>query len=86
MGERKLKPGDEVISVAAGFPSTVTPIIQYGLVPVFVDVSIPTYNIDIEMLRRAITPKTKCIFLAHTLGNPFDLDSVLQIAGKTIYG
>jgi CDP-6-deoxy-D-xylo-4-hexulose-3-dehydrase len=80
LGERRLKPGDEVISVAAGFPATVAPIIQYGLVPVFVDVMIPTYNIDIEMLSGAITPKTSCIFLAHTLGNPFDIDAVMQIA------
>ena len=80
MGEKRLKAGDEVISVAAGFPSTVTPIIQYGLIPVFVDVTIPTYNIDIEILRKSITPKTRCIFLAHTLGNPFDLDAVMEIA------
>jgi len=80
LGNKRLKPGDEVISVAAGFPATVTPIIQYGLIPVFVDVTIPEYNIDIEMLKEAITPKTRCIFLAHTLGNPFDLDAVIQIA------
>lgn len=80
LGEKRLKPGDEVISVAAGFPATVTPIIQYGLIPVFVDVTIPTYNIDIEMLKKAITPKTRCIFLAHTLGNPFDIEAVMQIA------
>jgi len=80
LGERRLKPGDEVISVAAGFPATVAPIIQYGLIPVFVDVTIPTYNIDIAMLRGAITPQTRCIFLAHTLGNPFDIDAVMQIA------
>ncbi|HEX2934009.1 MAG TPA: lipopolysaccharide biosynthesis protein RfbH [Bacteroidales bacterium] len=80
LGEKRLKPGDEVISVAAGFPATVTPIIQYGLIPVFVDVTIPTYNIDIEMLRKAITPKTRCVFLAHTLGNPFDIEAVMQIA------
>jgi CDP-4-dehydro-6-deoxyglucose reductase, E1 len=80
LGDKALKPGDEVISVAAGFPATVTPIIQYGLIPVFVDVDIPTYNINIEMMRDAITPKTKCIFLAHTLGNPFDLDSVMALA------
>jgi len=80
LGEKRLKPGDEVISVAAGFPATVTPIIQYGLVPVFIDVEIPTYNIDIEMMRRAITQKTKCIFIAHTLGNPFNLDAVMQIS------
>jgi CDP-4-dehydro-6-deoxyglucose reductase, E1 len=80
LGARRLLPGDEVISVAAGFPATVTPIIQYGLVPVFVDVHIPTYNIDVNMLKQAITPKTKCIFLAHTLGNPYDIDSIMEIA------
>lgn len=80
LGNKKLKPGDEVISVAAGFPSTVTPIIQYGLIPVFVDVSIPTYNIDINLLQKAISPKTRCIFIAHTLGNPFDIDSVIRLA------
>jgi len=80
LGERRLKAGDEVISVAAGFPATVTPIIQYGLIPVFVDVDIPTYNIDIEMMRKAITPKTKCIFIAHTLGNPFDLSAIMELA------
>lgn len=80
LGDKRLKAGDEVISVAAGFPATVTPIIQYGLIPVFVDVDIPTYNIDIEKMKAAITPKTKCIFLAHTLGNPFDLDAVMSLA------
>jgi CDP-6-deoxy-D-xylo-4-hexulose-3-dehydrase len=80
LGDKRLKAGDEVISVAAGFPATVTPIIQYGLIPVFVDVDIPTYNIDIEKMKSAITPKTKCIFLAHTLGNPFDLDVVMKLA------
>ncbi len=80
LGEKRLKAGDEVISVAAGFPATVTPIIQYGLVPVFVDVSLPTYNIDVEMMKRAISPKTRCIFIAHTLGNPFDLDPVMELA------
>lgn len=82
LGDRRLKAGDEVISVAAGFPSTVTPIIQYGLIPVFVDVNIPTYNIDPEQLKKAISPKTKCIFLAHTLGNPFNLDVVMELAEK----
>ncbi len=82
LGDKQLKPGDEVISVAAGFPATVTPIIQYGLIPVFVDVEMPTYNIDIEMMRKAITPKTRCIFIAHTLGNPFDLDAVMQVANE----
>ncbi|HEY5590037.1 MAG TPA: lipopolysaccharide biosynthesis protein RfbH [Paludibacter sp.] len=80
LGDKRLKPGDEVISVAAGFPATMTPIIQYGLVPVFVDVEIPTYNINIEMMRKAITPKTRCIFIAHTLGNPFNIDAVMQLA------
>ena len=82
LADKRLKPGDEVISVAAGFPATVTPIIQYGLIPVFVDVEFPTYNIDIEMMRKAITSKTRCIFIAHTLGNPFDLDAVMQIANE----
>lgn len=82
LGDRRLKPGDEVISVAAGFPATVTPIIQYGLVPVFVDVDFPTYNINIEMMRKAISPKTRCIFIAHTLGNPFNLDAVMELANE----
>jgi CDP-6-deoxy-D-xylo-4-hexulose-3-dehydrase len=82
LGEKRLKRGDEVISVAAGFPATVTPVIQYGLIPVFVDIEIPTYNIDVEMLYRAITPKTRCIFIAHTLGNPFDLNVVMDLAEK----
>jgi len=82
LGDKRLKPGDEVISVAAGFPATVTPIIQYGLIPVFVDVEFPTYNINIEMMHKAITSKTRCIFIAHTLGNPFDLDAVLQLANE----
>ncbi|MFA6923081.1 MAG: lipopolysaccharide biosynthesis protein RfbH [Bacteroidales bacterium] len=80
LGNKKLKQGDEVITVAAGFPSTVAPIIQNDLIPVFVDVSIPTYNIDIEMLKKAISKKTRCIFIAHTLGNPFNIDEVLKIA------
>jgi len=80
LGEKRLKPGDEVISVAAGFPSTVTPIIQCGLIPVFVDVDIPTYNINVEMMQKAITSKTRCIFIAHTLGNPFNIDAVMSLA------
>jgi CDP-6-deoxy-D-xylo-4-hexulose-3-dehydrase len=80
LGDKRLKAGDEVIAVAAGFPATVTPIVQYGLIPVFVDVDIPTYNIDVEQLKRAISPETKCIFLAHTLGNPFNLDAVMELA------
>jgi len=82
LGDKRLKPGDEVISVAAGFPATVTPIIQYGLVPVFVDVDINTYNIDIEQAEKAITSKTRCIFIAHTLGNPFNLDAIMELANK----
>ncbi|MDK2977667.1 MAG: CDP-4-dehydro-6-deoxyglucose reductase [Bacteroidales bacterium] len=82
LGEKRLKVGDEVISVAAGFPATVTPIIQYGLIPVFIDVHIPTYNIDVDMMRRAITDKTRCIFIAHTLGNPFNIDAVMDLARK----
>ncbi|HOY32846.1 MAG TPA: lipopolysaccharide biosynthesis protein RfbH [Bacteroidales bacterium] len=82
LGNRKMIPGDEVITVAAGFPSTVTPIIQNGLVPVFVDVEIPGYNIDADMMRRAITPRTRCIFIAHTLGNPFNVDAVMGLAHK----
>jgi len=82
LGDRRLKPGDEVISVAAGFPATVTPIIQCGLVPVFVDVDIETYNINIEQAERAITDKTRCIFIAHTLGNPFNLDAIMALANK----
>jgi CDP-4-dehydro-6-deoxyglucose reductase, E1 len=80
LGNKQLKPGDEVISVAAGFPATVAPIIQYGLLPVFVDVHIPTYNIDVSMMRKAITYKTRCIFIAHTLGNPFNIDAIMQLA------
>jgi len=80
LGDRRLKPGDEVISVAAGFPSSVTPIIQNNLIPVFVDVDIPTYNIDVEKMKNAISEKTRCIFLAHTLGNPFNIDFVMELA------
>lgn len=74
--ERAIKPGDEVITVAAGFPTTVTPIIQYGAIPVFVDVTIPQYNVDIYQLENALSKKTKAIMLAHTLGNPYDLKVV----------
>ncbi|PTL27693.1 lipopolysaccharide biosynthesis protein RfbH [Lachnospiraceae bacterium oral taxon 096] len=74
--ERQIRPGDEVITVACGFPTTVTPVIQYGAVPVFVDVTIPQYNIDIEMLEKAYSQKTKAVMIAHTLGNPFDLEYV----------
>lgn len=74
--ERAVRPGDEVITVAAGFPTTVSPIIQYGAVPVFVDVTLPQYNIDVAQLEKALSPRTKAVMLAHTLGNPFDLGSV----------
>ena len=80
LGERALRPGDEVISVAAGFPTTVNPILQHGCVPVFVDVDIPTYNIDVTQLEAAITAKTRAIMLAHTLGNPYNLAEVTRIA------
>ena len=76
LGERRVKRGDEVITVAAGFPTTVTPLIQYGAVPVFVDVTIPQYNIDVTMLEEAYSEKTKAVMIAHTLGNPFDLAAV----------
>lgn len=78
LGERQIKRGDEVITVAAGFPTTVTPVIQYGAVPVFVDVTIPQYNIDVTMLEEALSPRTKAVMIAHTLGNPFDLKAVKE--------
>lgn len=76
--ERQVRPGDEIITVAAGFPTTVTPMVQYGAVPVFVDVTIPQYNIDVTRLEAALSEKTKGVMLAHTLGNPFDLKAVKQ--------
>lgn len=82
LGERALKPGDEVITVAAGFPTTVNPTIQNGLIPVFVDVEIPTYNIDPTLIEGAVSPKTKAIMVAHTLGNAFDLTEVKRVADK----
>jgi len=82
LGDKRLMPGDEVITVAAGFPTTVNPIIQNGLVPVFLDVEIGTYNIKTETLEKALSPKTKAIMIAHTLGNPFDIDKVMEFAGK----
>lgn len=82
LGARRLKKGDEVISVAAGFPTTVNPIIQQGLVPVFVDCEIGTYNIDAAQIEAALSPKTKAIFIAHTLGNMFDMDAILSICKK----
>ena len=80
--ERRICPGDEVITVACGFPTTVTPIIQYGAVPVFVDVTIPQYNIDVAELEKAYSNKTKAVILAHTLGNPFDLKAVKDFCDK----
>lgn len=82
LGERAIKRGDEVITVAAGFPTTVAPIIQYGAVPVFVDVTIPQYNIDVELLEEALSEKTKAVMIAHTLGNPFDLKAVKGFCEK----
>lgn len=82
LGERALKAGDEVITVAASFPTTVNPLLQYGLTPVFVDVKIPTYNINPALIEAAISPKTRAIMLAHTLGNPFNLDQVMEVARK----
>ena len=82
LGDRRIKRGDEVITVAAGFPTTVTPVIQYGAVPVFVDVTIPQYNIDTAMLEAALSGKTKAVMIAHTLGNPFDLEKVKAFCDK----
>jgi CDP-6-deoxy-D-xylo-4-hexulose-3-dehydrase len=82
LGSRAIKPGDEVIGVAAGFPTTVNPILQFGAVPVFVDVEIGTYNIDVSKIEAALSSKTKAIMLAHTLGNPFNLDIVVDICKK----
>ena len=80
--ERAIKPGDEIISVAAGFPTTVNPIFQNGVTPVFVDIKLPTYNINEELIEAAITKKTKAIVLAHTLGNPFNLSKITEICKK----
>lgn len=82
LGERQIKPGDEVITVACGFPTTVTPAIQYGAMPVFVDVTIPQYNIDVTKLEEALSTKTKAVMIAHTLGNPFDLSAVKAFCNK----
>ena len=80
--ERRLKPGDEVITVAAGFPTTVNPIIQNGLIPVFVDVNLDDYGIDVEQMEKAWSPKVKAVMLAHTLGNPFNLEKVNKFVQK----
>jgi CDP-6-deoxy-D-xylo-4-hexulose-3-dehydrase len=82
LGDRAIKPGDEVITVAAGFPTTVNPIIQFGAIPVFIDVDIATHNVKVDMLEEAVSPKTKAIMIAHSLGNPFDLDEVMRVAKK----
>ena len=80
--ERRINRGDEIITVAAGFPTTVAPVIQYGAIPVFVDVTIPQYNIDVTMLEKALSDKTKAVMIAHTLGNPFDLKTVKEFCDK----
>lgn len=82
LGARQVRPGDEMITVAAGFPTTVTPAIQYGVVPVFIDVTIPQYNMDVAQLEQALSPKTKVVMAAHTLGNPFDLKEVKKFCDK----
>jgi CDP-6-deoxy-D-xylo-4-hexulose-3-dehydrase len=82
LGDRQLQPGDEIITVAAGFPTTVNPAIQHGLVPVFLDVDLGTYDIDVARLEEAISPRTRAIILAHTLGNPFDVDAVMALAKR----
>jgi len=82
LGDRQLKPGDEVITLAAGFPTTVNPILQNGLIPVFVDVHIPTFNVDVSYLESALSDRTRAVIFAHTLGNPFDLDAVIAFTKK----
>ena len=80
--EKRIKPGDEVITVACGFPTTIAPIMQYGAIPVFIDVTFPTYNLDVTMLEEALSPKTKAVMAAHTLGNPFNLRAVTEFCKK----
>ena len=82
LGDRAIKPGDEVITVAAGFPTTINPIIQFGAIPVFIDVDIATHNVKADLIEAAVSPKTKAIMIAHSLGNPFDLDEVMRVAKK----
>jgi CDP-6-deoxy-D-xylo-4-hexulose-3-dehydrase len=82
LGDRRIKKGDEVITVAAGFPTTIAPVIQYGAIPVFVDITLPTYNIDCTQLDKALSPKTKAVMVAHTLGNPIDLHAVKAFCDK----
>lgn len=82
LGDRALRPGDEVITVAAGFPTTVNPVLLFGMVPVFVDIHMPTYNVDPARIEAAVSEKTRAVMLAHTLGNPFDLEAVTRVASK----
>lgn len=82
LGDRRILPGDEIITAAAGFPTTVTPIVQYGAIPVFADITLPTYNIDVDQLEKALSPNTKAVMIAHTLGNPFDIRSVKNFCDK----
>ena len=82
LGERRIKKGDEVITVAAAFPTTVTPVIQFGAIPVFVDIMLPAYNIDCAQLKKALSKKTRAVMLAHTLGNPFDIQAIKDFCDK----
>lgn len=82
MGEKRIRPGDEIITVAAAFPTTIAPVVQYGAVPVFVDIELPTYNVNCKMLESALSEKTKAVFLAHTMGNPFNLNEVADFCDK----
>ncbi|WP_431243074.1 lipopolysaccharide biosynthesis protein RfbH [Flavobacterium sp. P21] len=82
LGERAIKPGDEVITVATGFPTTINPIIQFGAIPVFIDIDVATHNVKSDMIEAAVSSKTKAIMIAHSLGNPFDLDEVMRVAKK----
>ena len=82
LGDRAIKKGDEVIGVAAGFPTTVNPIVQFGAIPVFVDVDLKTHNVNVDLIEAAITPKTKAIMLAHTLGNPYNLNKVKELCNE----
>ena len=82
LAERRLQPGDEVITVAAGFPTTINPVIQNGLIPVFLDIELGTYNIDVRHLEEAVSPRTRAVMMAHTLGNPFNLDAVMEVVQR----
>ncbi len=82
MGEKRIRPGDEIITVAAAFPTTIAPVVQYGAVPVFVDIELPTYNVNCKMLESALSEKTKAVFLAHTMGNPFNLNDVADFCNR----